>query len=465
MKEQRKKMDEFYSVEGDTPYLQVLETVQRYMTGVENTEEMDAWKYKKHIQTCITTRGLKCREASTLSRLVDRLYNSMREYDLLTDYLTPEVYTRMGIEEIYGRWDCIYMKTKKGKIRLAETFPSAEHARAIFNRITSGYNQQINEGTPIALGEFRPNIRASFVGSPITSKEMGTEFNIRIVHGSAMTRELLLESGTFHPKALDFLELCIRYGANICIAGATGSQNKVKLMRWVSLCTGGAGAVLAFSLGSWMLVPILSIGMGLLPMWLTRFRQYSYHLEVTGELSVVLSMVTNSYIRTENILLAVEENLPYLHGQVRHAFRQFLSNSRDVDPNIKRNLSKMSRQIDNHVFLLWCQLLIMCQEDINQKHSLNAVVSQLAQDKELYNTLSAEITQPLRTFAALLLLTMACFPTAILVGKQLNGAMDPMEILFTTLLGQIIVVGYAVTALFGINRAIRLSTTIEEVPL
>ena len=245
----------------------------------------------------------------------------------------------------------------------------------------------------------------------------------------------------------------------------TGSQDKVRLIRLVSLCTGSAGAALAFSLGSWMLVPILSIGMGLLPMWLTRFRQYSYHLEITGELSVALSMVTNSYIRTENILLAVEENLPYLHGQVRHTFRQFLRNSRDVDPNIKRNLSKMSRQNDNHVFLLWCQLLIMCQEDINQKHSLNAVVSQLAQDKELYNTLSAEITQPLRTFAALLLLTMACFPTAVLVGKQLSGAMEPMEILFTTLLGQVIVVGYAVTALFGINRAIRLSTTIEEVPL
>ncbi len=223
MKDQQKKMDEFYSVAGDTPYLQVLETVQRYMTGVENTEEMDVWQYKKHIQTCITTRGLKCWGASTLSQLVDRLYNSMREYDLLTDYLTPEVYTRMGIEEIYGRWNCIYMKTKKGKIRLTETFPSAEHARAIFNRITSGYNQQINEGTPIALGEFRPNIRASFTGTPVTSKEMGIEFNIRIVHGSAMTRELLLESGTFHPRALDFLELCIRYGANICIAGATGS--------------------------------------------------------------------------------------------------------------------------------------------------------------------------------------------------------------------------------------------------
>ena len=90
----------------------------------------------------------------------------------------------------------------------------------------------------------------------------------------------------------------------------TGSQDKVRLIRLVSLCTGSAGAALAFSLGSWMLVPILSIGMGLLPMWLTRFRQYSYHLEITGELSVALSMVTNSYIRTENILLAVEENLP-----------------------------------------------------------------------------------------------------------------------------------------------------------
>lgn len=220
-------LDRVYRVDGDREYADVLSEVQEYMSGqqldVDSLTDRDTFLYKKHIESCITTKGLKCKGVKVLSELVDRLYDSMAKYDILTKYLDPKVYMEIGIEEIYGRWDCIYILCREGKIKLNETFPSKEAADNIFRRIVQRFNGTLNEGTPLALGEFCANIRASFAAPPISPKQYGDEFNIRIVHGSKMTRDLLVNSQTISEDGLNFLELCIRHKIGICISGGTGS--------------------------------------------------------------------------------------------------------------------------------------------------------------------------------------------------------------------------------------------------
>lgn len=222
-------MDKIYSVKGDRSYLEVLSIVQGYMTNVtgfdvqgEMTDDEVA-RYKKHIESCITTQNLKCSESSRLSDLIDRLYNTMTQFDVLTQYLNPKTFMEQGIEEIYGRWDCIYILGKDGKVLLKEKFPSMEIANNIFGRIAQRFNCNLNEGTPLALGEIMPNVRASFSAPPITSPKYGTEFNIRFVHGSKMTREMLLATKTVNEEGLSFLELCMKHKISICISGGTGS--------------------------------------------------------------------------------------------------------------------------------------------------------------------------------------------------------------------------------------------------
>lgn len=227
------KIDEIYDVRGEMTYLDVLAKVQKEMSVIStqrsyNISQMardEIFRYKKDIEGCITKYKLKCKDIDKMSELVDRLYNTMTQYDVLTKYLDPNVYNELGIEEIYGRWNCIYLKTKDGKKRLKEKFPSKEIADTIFARITSHFNSNsnLNEGTPVVLGEFLPNIRASFVSTPITSLSDGTEFNIRIVHGSKMTRDFLLNTETVNAEGLQFLEMCIAHKIGIVTSGSTGS--------------------------------------------------------------------------------------------------------------------------------------------------------------------------------------------------------------------------------------------------
>ena len=232
------------------PYARVLELVQASLSsGTQelsrlHPEEMsadDVFKLKKRIEAVLSDNKVTAEGYESVSALIEDLYNSMVQYDVLTPYLRPETYERMGIEEIYGRWDSIYLLTKSGKLRLERGFPSPQKALDILNKMCDRFNANINEGTPTALGEFRPNIRISVVSSPISPAELGPEFNIRIVHGSEITRELLLKKHTINEQALDFLEECMRRRVNICIAGATGSGKTGTMYYLLSSITQDSG--------------------------------------------------------------------------------------------------------------------------------------------------------------------------------------------------------------------------------
>lgn len=249
------------------------------------------------------------------------------------------------------------------------------------------------------------------------------------------------------------------YTTMAAILTKTGESSRIRQMKVVSAICGAGGVLASLYLGSYMLVPILGIGFALLPVWLIKFKAYRYNMNMMSELAVVLSMLTNSYIRSENIVKAVAENLEYMNEPVRSTFEWFVSTCNRVSPDIVGNLESIKGKIDNRIFHLWCDSLIMCQRDINQKASLNAVVEQFTADKELQNLLSTEIAAPIRVFALVTAGTLSAFPLTVMVGEQLQMG-NMLSLLFTTFTGQCIVVGYAVSILFGINRAIDLSTEI-----
>lgn len=241
------------------------------------------------------------------------------------------------------------------------------------------------------------------------------------------------------------------------ILNATGEESKLKTMRVVSLTCGAAGVFVSVYVGSWALAPILGVGFALLPMWLLKFKAYRYNVSVMNELSVVLSMVTNSYVRCENMVKAVEENIVYMNHPVKAHFESFVYQCTYVNSNVSANIQALRQEMDNAVFRLWCDCLVICQSDINQKSSLNAVVEQFTTDRELLNLLSAEITKPVQIFAIVAAITFTAFPLTSLMGTQF-GIGNALDILFGTLVGQCVVVGYAIVLFFGINRAIDLST-------
>ncbi|MEG1448282.1 MAG: hypothetical protein RSC41_03020, partial [Oscillospiraceae bacterium] len=264
----------------------------------------------------------------------------------------------------------------------------------------------------------------------------------------------ILEQGS---KKENFLQSS--YNSMLTILNKTGANNKVKTYKLVCLFSGILGFLFAVILKSPLLVPVLSLGFGLLPMWLLKYKQYKYTIKMNDELSVALSTISSSYIRSDKFILAVKENMKYIKNPVKKAFEGFLDNC-SVNPNIKSNIVKLRNEIDNKVFKLWCDNVIASQDDINQKYALNAVVEQFATEKSIFDELKTEMQNPIIYYISMLALAIAAFPISIALGNVLNIG-DMTVIMFNSFKGQSLVTLFAISAFWGINKAINLSTSLD----
>lgn len=249
------------------------------------------------------------------------------------------------------------------------------------------------------------------------------------------------------------------YTTMTSILRKTGESNKIKTFKILCIISGGIGFLVSIILKSYMLIPILTIGLALLPMWLLKFKQFRYTLKTNNELSVALSTVSSTYIRNENILQAVKENVIYMNEPVKSVFIKFIRNN-NLNADISGNIEKLKDDIDNKIFDLWCDNLIICRQNINQKYALKSIVEQFSSDKALWDELITELKKPIHTLLSVIAMCFASFPVVYQLGRSMN-INNMTEIMFESFQGQIIVVAYAIILFYGINKAINLSTSID----
>ena len=56
----------------------------------------------------------------------------------------------------------------------------------------------------------------------------------------------------------------------------------------------------------------MAVGFLFLPFWYVKLTANHYKRDVSAELETALSVITTAYLRTEDIVTAVEENIAYL---------------------------------------------------------------------------------------------------------------------------------------------------------
>ena len=104
-----------------------------------------------------------------------------------------------------------------------------------------------------------------------------------------------------------------------------------------------------------------------LPFWWVKLTASHFKRDIAAELETALSIITTAYLRNEDILTAVEENIAYLNPPVLSVFKGFVSRVRLVDPDVTAALHDLKDRIDNAVYAEWCDALIACQHDRSLK--------------------------------------------------------------------------------------------------
>ncbi len=212
----------------------------------------------------------------------------------------------------------------------------------------------------------------------------------------------------------------------------TGREGWFPMICAVSLFLFAIGSGIAIVLGNFFSVPILGIGFMLLPFWYVRLTQTHFKRDIADELETALSIITTAYLRNEDIVTAVEENIDYLNPPVLSVFKGFVYRIKMINPDIAAGLEDMKVQLENAVFREWCDALIACQIDRNLKTTLTPIVSKLSDMRVVNGELENMVFEPRKEFISMQLLVVGNIPLLYFLNKDWYNA------LMHTPLGQII---------------------------
>lgn len=239
------------------------------------------------------------------------------------------------------------------------------------------------------------------------------------------------------------------------ILKVTGREKKFPMLCALSLLLFAMGGAIAIMLNNFFLVPVMAVGFMFLPFWYIRLTQSYFKRDIAAELETALSIITTAYLRNEDILTAVEENMNYLNPPVLSVFKGFVSRIKLINPDTMGALQAMKEQIDNAVFREWCDALIACQLDRSLKTTLTPIVSKLSDMRVVNGELENMVFEPRKEFITMVILVIGNIPLLYFLNK------DWYHTLMHSALGQMILSIYAIAIFISTAFVIKLTRPIE----
>ncbi len=208
-------------------YSEALHRIRKILTDDHATElrasvesESAAQNIKALIAKYVRKNHMSVSGVESLSDLVDRLYDDMLGFSLLTVYIYDP-----SVEEInVNRWDDIEILYAGGRyVKLKEKFPSPMHCSDLAKRMALLGNVVVDAAKPVADSFITRGVRIHVELPPVIDPDAGAAFSIRKQSSKNFTREDYLRSGTATEEILDFVQLAANHGISIGIAGPTYS--------------------------------------------------------------------------------------------------------------------------------------------------------------------------------------------------------------------------------------------------
>jgi len=203
------------------------------------------------------------------------------------------------------------------------------------------------------------------------------------------------------------------------------------------------------------MIPVLSVGFALLPFWYVRIIAIRWRKELNSELETALSIITTSYLRSDSIITAIEENINYINPPVYDVFRIFLTQSKLINSNIKIALENLKSGIDSAVFHEWVDALIDCREDKNIKHTLVPIVSKLSDMRIVSGELDYLMYEPVKEFVSMAVLLVGNIPLMYMLNR------DWYNTLMYTTVGKGVLAISASALFISLGAIIRLTKPVE----
>jgi len=236
---------------------------------------------------------------------------------------------------------------------------------------------------------------------------------------------------------------------------ATNKESHLVVLIILALILMIIGAFIAISINNLFLIPVLAVGFSLIPFWYVKLTATRWKKELNNELETALSIITTSYLRSESILTAIDENIEYINPPVYDVFKAFSTQTKLINSNIKIALENLKTKIDSAVFHEWVDAIIHCQEDKNLKSTLVPIVSKLSDMRMVSAELDYLLYEPVKEFISMVILLLGNIPLMYFLNR------DWFETLMFSVIGKIVLAVCGTVLFISIAGVVRLSKPVE----
>ena len=200
-----------------------------------------------------------------------------------------------------------------------------------------------------------------------------------------------------------------------------GKQFSVACAASVVMLIGGC--MVAIIIDNLFLIPVFAVTFAMIPFVYLGKTINLYERHIKEDLETALSIITTSYIRNDNIINAVNENIRYLKPPVKGIFEGFLTEATSITPDLRVAIAHLKEKISNGIFEEWCDVLISCQSDRTLKDTLMPVVSKLTDVRLVNNSLKTMLENARKEYYTMVIMVAANIPILYLINKDWYNAL------------------------------------------
>ena len=208
----------------------------------------------------------------------------------------------------------------------------------------------------------------------------------------------------------------------------TGKGNQFAVACAASLLLMIVGCVIAIMIDNPFLVPVFAIAFAMIPFIYAKRTVAYYDNHVKEELETALSIITTSYVRTDDIVSAVKENIQYLKPPVKDIFAGFVAENMMISSDVKQSIRHLKEKVNNSIFAEWCETLIACQDDRTLKDTLMPIVTKLTDVRIVNNEIKGMLSSARIEYYMMTGIVVGNIPLLYFLNKDWFNAL-----MFTTL--------------------------------
>ena len=198
----------------------------------------------------------------------------------------------------------------------------------------------------------------------------------------------------------------------------TGKGTQFTIACALSILLLVVGSITAIVIDNYFLIPVFAIAFASVPFMYIKGTITAYDKRMKEEMETALSVITISYIRTDDLIGAVKENLSNLRPPVRNVFQSFVGEATTITSDIKTAIRNLKERIDNQIYAEWCDALIDCQDDRALMDTLLPIVSKFTEVNKINIELQTMLSEVKKEYYMMVCLVVGNLPLLYFLNKS-----------------------------------------------